>query len=222
MSNCLVARKDDELFSMICAANSCARFIRFSAGTISLISPRRSSLFRAENPAGQQQIASLFFSHLPQKKCRNDRRNESDAHFRVAELRFWHGQGEIAKQCEPGSARDRRPVHCGNRYLGKFIKRAEQPDHGLRILQILLRRSSEQAFEIVQIHPRAKSLARAGQDQHDRIRLGDLVERAQQIVNQFEADGIALLGTVQRDGRDAAVVCELDVLINSRCDHSHE
>jgi hypothetical protein len=38
------------------------------------------------------------------------------------------------------------------------------------------------------------------------------LQRAQQIVNQLEADGVALVGTVQRDGGDARVVCELDVL----------
>ena len=77
-------------------------------------------------------------------------------------------------------------------------------------MQVLLRRAAQQRLQIVQIHPGAERLARAGQDQNDCIGLRDFVQRAQQVVNQFEADRVALLGTIQRDGRDATVVCELN------------
>jgi hypothetical protein len=72
------------------------------------------------------------------------------------------------------------------------------------------------AFRFSRSMPGGESLARARQISTMASDVLHLFQRAQQIVNQFEADGVALLRTVQRDRGDAGVVCELDRLIIHR------
>ena len=74
--------------------------------------------------------------------------------------------------------------------------------------------AAEQRFQILQVHARAESFARAGYDEHERVGCLHFFQRGQQIVNQLEADGVTLLGTIESDGRDARVVGKLNGLVH--------
>ena len=86
-------------------------------------------------------------------------------------------------------------------------------DHGLRILQILFRGAPNQRFQVLQIHAGAECLSRSSQDQHDGVRVRHFIKRTQQIIDQFEADGIALLRAIQSERCQFALKCELNRLV---------
>src|SRR6202158_5824609 len=165
---------------------------------------------RVEDAAGKQEIAGDFFADLAQEKSRDDGGHESDPHFRVAKLCFRHGQREIAEQSKSGAAGDSRPVDRGNRWFGKFIERAEQANHGSRVFKILLRRTPDQRFRIVEVQAGAEGLPCPGQDQDAGRRVSHFFQGADQIVNQFVADGVALVGPVEGEGGDAGVEGEME------------
>src|SRR6266568_8874622 len=70
-------------------------------------------------------------------------------------------------------------------------------------------RLTEQRLEFVQIHARTKCLARAGDDDHLRFRLLDLIQRRKQFAYQFEAHRIPFVRTVERDDSDALLETDL-------------
>src|SRR6267142_2579574 len=102
------------------SASSFARSISLSAGTISLMRPISFA------SAGEQKIASSFFSDLPRQKNGNDRGQKTDLYFRVSELCFRHSQREIAQRGDSAAARERGAVHGGDERLRKT---PDAPEH---------------------------------------------------------------------------------------------
>ena len=158
----------------------------------------------------QQQVARLFLSDLAQQESGNDGGHKSDAHLGVAELRFGNSQREVAQQSQSGAAGDGSSIHRSDRDFWKLVKRSEQADHRLRIFQVVFWRAADQRFQVVQVHAGRESFARSGHNEYARVGRLDFLQRAQQIVNQLEADGVALVRTIQRDRSHARIVCELD------------
>src|SRR5208337_1651885 len=163
-----------------------------------------------EDAACKQQVAGNFLADLAQKKSRDDGGHESDSDLSVAKLGFRHGDREIAEQGESGAPGDGRAVDRGNRYFRKFIERAEQADHGSRVFEILLRRTADQRFQVVEVQAGTESLPCPGQDQYAGGRLVHFVQSANQIFDEFVADGVALVGPVESDGGDGGIEGELE------------
>src|SRR5450631_2096970 len=118
-----------------------------------------------EDAARKQEVAGNFFADLAQEKSRDDGGHESDPDLGIAKLGFRHGKREIAEQRQSGAARDGRAVDGGNRWLRKFIERAEQADHGSRVFAILFGGAADQGFQVVEVQAGAEGLPCPGQDQ---------------------------------------------------------
>ncbi len=102
--------------------------------------------------------------------------------------------------------------------LGKLVKTAEEPAHAFGIFPVVLRAFGEKRFQIVEIHARAKRLARSGDDQHPGWGLLDFIEGGEQFIDQLKADGVALLGTVQRDCGDRRIALQLNCgVVHAKC-----
>jgi len=111
----------------------------------------------------------LLLADLAQQEGRDDGRHKADADFGIAKFRIRTRKCKVAEQSESGSTGDRRSVHRSNGYLGELVQRAEQLDHGLRVLQVLLGSAAEQRLQVVEIHPGRKGFASPGHDQDDCI-----------------------------------------------------
>src|SRR6476469_9675883 len=166
--------------------------------------------FGIEEPARQQEVTGLFFANLAQEKGGHDRRHKSDANLGVSEFCVGHCQGEIAQSRETCSSRYGRAVDRCNGWLGEIVDRAEETRHRLRIFAILLGGAAGELTKILEIHAGTECLSRAGDDEDLRGRFIDLCKSAQEIVNQFEADGIALVRPVEGQGGYTGVVMNLD------------
>src|SRR4029077_7298028 len=92
-------------------------------------------------------------------------------------------------------------------------ERPEHPHHGCRVLQILFWSSPEQRLQVIKAHSRTERPAGSGQNHYDRVGVGYFIECTQKIVNQLEADCIALLRAVQPKGRNFAFIGKLKRLI---------
>src|ERR1700687_4781515 len=165
---------------------------------------------RVEDAAREQEVASDFFADLAQEKSRDDGGYESDTSLGVAKLSIRYGKREVAEQRQSSAAGDSRAIYRGNRWLGKFIKRTEQAHHGSRVCEILLGRPADQGFEVVEVHAGAEGLPRPGQNQDAGGRVSNFVQSANQILDEFVTDGIALVGAVEGEDGDGGVEGELE------------
>src|SRR6516225_8658353 len=62
--------------------------------------------------------------------------------------------------------------------------------------------------KVVEIHPRAEGGACAGKDHDVGGGFLHVMQRVMNLLDEPVADGIALLGTIERYGRDWTVICE--------------
>src|SRR5208282_156632 len=176
---------------------------------------------RVKDTAGKQQVASDFFADLAQQESRDDGGHESDPDLGVAKLGFRHGKREIAEQGETGAAGDGRSVDRGNRRFGKFIERTEQGDHGSRVFEILLKRTADQGLQGLEVQTGAEGLPCTGQDQDAGGGVSHLLQSADEIVNQFVAEGVAPFGAVEGDGGNGGVEGELErFVVHGSSQHS--
>src|SRR4029077_13055343 len=106
--------------------------------------------------------------------------HESDPDLGIAKLGFRHGKREVAEQRQSGAAGDSSAVYRGDGWLRKFIKRTKQADHGSRVCEILLRRTADQALQVVEVHAGTEGLSRPGQNQDADGRVSHFVESADQ------------------------------------------
>src|SRR5690349_10844890 len=166
--------------------------------------------FGIEKPAGQQEVTGVLFANLAQEKGGHDRRHKSDANLGISEFCVGHCQCEIAQGRETCSAGYGRAIHGCDGWLGEIIDSAEEAGHRLRIFAILLGGAAGELTKILEIHAGTECLSRAGDDEDLRGRFIDLCKSAQEIVNQFEADGIALVRPVEGQGGYTGVVMNLD------------
>src|SRR5262249_43800499 len=139
----------------------------------------------------------------------DDSGDKADPHLGVAELRFGHRQREVAEQGKASASGDRGAVDSGDSRLGEFVDCAEEARHRTRVFEVLLGRAAEEAFEIFQVHTGAESLARAGEDEDASGRGFNFFKGAKQVFDQFVADGITLVGTVESESGDTRVEGEL-------------
>src|SRR5712692_3613043 len=154
--------------------------------------------------AGEKKIARALFADLPDQKDGHKRRDEPDAHFRVAKLRIGDSQREVAERGDAAPAGNRGPVHRGDQRLGETPKGAKHPGHAARFFEFLLGRLLGDRGERVEIHARAEGLARAGHNNRARGRALGFAKRAEKVFDHLRGNGIALLRTVQGKRADLA------------------
>ena len=74
---------------------------------------------RVDDAAGEQKIARALFADLARKENGDDRGEEADFHFGVAEFRFGSGEGEIAERGDAAAAGVGGAVDGGDHRAGK-------------------------------------------------------------------------------------------------------
>src|ERR1019366_277882 len=79
-----------------------------------------------------------------------------------------------------------------------------------RVFEILLERTADQGLQGVEVQPGAKSLPCPSQDQDAGGGISHFLQSADQIVNEFVADGVALFRAVESDGGNGGVEGELE------------
>ncbi len=68
--------------------------------------------------------------------------------------------------------------------------------------------TSREGLQVVEVESARKGFAGASNDEYQRRRSFHFVERVKDFVNQFEADGVTLIGPVEREQSDAVFVGE--------------
>src|SRR5215469_374530 len=169
-------------------------------------------LSRVEQPAAHEQVARDLVTYLPHQDRRNQRRYEADAHFGIAELRFRHGEGEVAHRRDTRSSGYGRAVHGGDSRFREIIETAEELRHAPRISKILLIGLAHQRLQLVQVHARAKGFATSGEYGNQHVAFFDRIEGRQDFIDHAKADGVALLGTIEGNGHDPGVLRDLESL----------
>ena len=165
-----------------------------------------------ENSSRQEEITRDFVSNLPDENRGNNRRHEPDPDLGISELCFWNCQRKVAHRGQASAAGNRCTVYRRNRRFGEIIEPAEDLGHALRIVQVLGVRFPGECLEFPEVHPCTKRFAGARQDQHVCRRLLNFKKPFHQLIQELEAEGIALLRTVKSNRRHACFVTQIDSL----------
>ena len=174
--------------------------------------PEAQSFLRSEYAGGEQQVARVLLADLPDEEVGNDSGNKSDADFRVSELCFLSSQSEIADSCNTGASCYGRAVYRRYSRRREVVNRAEQPCHGARVFQALFFGASDQRLQVLQIHTRAERFAGSSDDQDLSSGVAHRLESLLEVGNQFVADGVAFVGTIERQQGDAIALAQQDCL----------
>ena len=166
---------------------------------------------RVDALAGHEQLQRALAAQIADHDRHDHHRPHADFDLRCAEQRGVGRDEEVAAEREPEAAGERVPVDTANDRLAQPFHGEEQLDEQPAFaMTVHLGRVGVKAGKI---RPGAERLvARAG-EQHDThvvvaLRRG---KRGREVPQHRRADGVALLGTVERDGRDELVDVVEDV-----------
>ena len=161
---------------------------------------------RIEPFARECERARVRRTDLGEHERRDDRRDEPEFGFGESEARVGRRDRDVADRDEPRSAAERRTVDPRDGGLGHAIDRAEHARERARVLTIRFRIEVERAAHPRDVGAAAERAPRAAQDDRADARIASEVdERGGEFGDEGRIEGVAHLGSMQRDARDVTV-----------------
>ena len=163
VSRCLLRVRLLGLAAMRSAASSWARAKDFGGDDFGDEAEVHGDLC-VDDAAGEEKIARALFADLARQKDGDDRGEEADFDFGVAEFRFGGGEGEIAERGDAAAAGVGGAVDGGDHRAREGPDAAEKFCDAAGVFLIFGGGLRGERGELVEIHAGAEGFAGAGED----------------------------------------------------------
>jgi hypothetical protein len=186
------------LFLASPAASASTSASSWSGGTCRLMRPMRAASVASMR---LHQFHPGFTRHVAKDDRHDHHREDADVHFGHAKLRVARGDGEIAGRDQPEPTGERVAVDAGDGGLAQFGHLEEEIGEVTALeVAVQLRLLAAKA---VQVGTGAEDHARSGDHDDPDLRVAlCLLESLSEFGNRFGAQGVAVVGTVDRDRGD--------------------